>query len=116
LIPSVAHVITAGQPLYLYYELYDAASAPAGATPAAKSASPVRVLSNVVFFRGQKRVFETSLVEAVSEAAPDRKATMFQLEVPTTDLPPGLYTCQVNVIDDVAGTFAFPRLMVYVKR
>jgi hypothetical protein len=76
----------------------------------------VRVLSNVVFFRGQKRVFETELVEVVSEAAFDRRATTFQLEVPTTDLPPGLYTAQVNVIDDVAGTFAFPRLIVYVKK
>ncbi len=138
LIPSVAHVITAGQPLYLYYELYDAASsaapptptAPAAATgaasrPGAKPAAskppaatpqPVRVLSNVVFFRGQKRVFETELVEALAEAAFDRRATTFQLEVPTTDLPPGLYTAQVNVIDDVAGTFAFPRLIVYVKK
>jgi hypothetical protein len=76
----------------------------------------VRVLSNVVFFRGQKRVFETELVEVVSEAAFVRRATTFQLEVPTTDLPPGLYTAQVNVIDDVAGTFAFPRLVVYVKK
>jgi VWFA-related protein len=129
LIPSIAHVITTGQPLYLYYELYDAAStapaaqavaAPAGAKPAAAAAAaataPVRVLSNVVFFKGQKRVLETSLVEAVSQAAPDRKATTFRLEVPTTDLPPGLYTCQVNVIDDMAGTFAFPRLVVYVRK
>jgi hypothetical protein len=111
----VAHVVTAGQPLYLYYEVYDAATAaaPAGAKPAAPG---VRVLSNVVFFRGQKRAFETSLVEAVAPAAADRKATTFRLEVPTTDLPPGLYTCQVNVIDDVAGTFAFPRLVVLVKK
>ncbi len=134
LIPSVAHVITAGQPLYLYYELYDAASSatpPGQAAPDAPNAAgaatrraakpattpqPVRVLSNVVFFRGQKRVFETDLVEAVSEAAFDRRATTFQLEVPTTDLPPGLYTAQVNVIDDIAGTFAFPRLVVYVKK
>ena len=123
LIPSIAHVIPAGQPLYLYYELYDAApatpaavppAAPRGAKPAA--AAPVRVLSNVVFFKGQKRVLETSLVEAVLQSSSDRKATTFQLEVPTTNLPPGLYTCQVNVIDDVAGTFAFPRLVVYVRK
>ncbi len=124
LIPSVAHVIAAGQPLYLYYELYDAAAAPAapaaevrpGARQAAAASKAVRVLSNVVFFRGQQRVFETELIEAVSQTASDRKATTFQLEVPTTDLPPGLYTAQVNVIDDVAGTFAFPRLVVYVKK
>jgi hypothetical protein len=31
-------------------------------------------------------------------------------------LQPGNYICQVNVIDDVAGTFAFPRLALYVRR
>ena len=126
LIPSIAHVVPSGQPLYLYYEMYDAATtggaaAPAtegrgGARPAASAGAGVRVLSNVVFFRGQKRAFETGLVEAVTVTAPDRGATTFKLEVPTTDLQPGLYTCQVNVIDDVAGTFAFPRLTVYIRK
>jgi VWFA-related protein len=114
LIPSVAHVVTAGQPLYLYYEVYDAASGE-GKSPAPAGQS-VRVVSNVLFFRGQQRVLETSLVEATAMNAPDRKATTFQLEVPTTDLKPGLYMCQVNVVDDVAGTFAFPRLAIYVKK
>ncbi len=122
LIPSIAHVVTAGQPLYLYYEVYDAAKATASpeAGNEAKAAAPpgegVRVESNVLFFRGPRRVLETSLVEATSVNAPDRKATTFQLEVPTSDLKPGLYTCQVNVIDDAAGTFAFPRLAVLVKK
>jgi VWFA-related protein len=127
LIPSIAHVIPAGHPLYLYYEMYDAAGAGAGGSPAAAPApqpgrqaagarAPVRVLSNVVCFRGSKKVFETSLVEASAVSAPDRKATVFQLDVPTGDLAPGLYTCQVNLIDDVAGTFAFPRLAVYVRK
>jgi VWFA-related protein len=126
LIPSIAHVVPSGQPLYLYYEMYDAATiggAAAAATdgrggvrPAASAGAGVRVLSNVVFFRGQKRAFETGLVEAVTVTAPDRGATTFKLEVPTTDLQPGLYTCQVNVIDDVAGTFAFPRLTVYIRK
>ncbi len=121
LIPSVAHVVTAGQPLYLYYEVYDAAE-PTATGPAneAKPATPpsggIRVDSNVLFFRGQQRVLETSLVQATAVTVPDRKATTFQLEVPTTDLKPGLYTCQVNIVDDVAGTFAFPRLAIYVKK
>ena len=121
LIPSVAHVVSAGQPLYLYYELYDAATptSPEGgneAKAAAAAGQGIKVVSNVVFFRGQQRVLETSLVEATAVSSPDRKATTFQLEVPTTDLKPGLYTCQVNIVDDVAGTFAFPRLAIYVKK
>ncbi len=77
---------------------------------------PVRVLSSVAFYRGARKVFETSLVEASAVTAPDRKATVFRLDVPTADLAPGLYTCQVNLIDDVAGTFAFPRLAVYIRK
>ena len=61
-------------------------------------------------------MLDTSLVEATAVSVPARKATTFQLEVPTSDLKPGLYTCQVNVVDDVAGTFAFPRLAIYVKK
>jgi VWFA-related protein len=120
LIPSVAHVVGEGQPLYLYYEVYDAAeSAASGPASEAKPSSGragVRVESNVLFFRGQQRVLETSLVEATTVTVPDRKATTFRIDVPTADLKPGLYTCQINVVDDVAGTFAFPRLAIYVKK
>jgi len=107
-------VIPAGQPLLLYYELYDAAPDQAG-----QKACPTRsrpVLSSVAFYRGARKVFETSLVEVSAVTAPDRKATVFRLDVPTADLAPGLYTCQVNLIDDVAGTFAFPRLAVYIRK
>lgn len=48
--------------------------------------------------------------------APDRHAAMFQLDVPLTSLKPGFYTCQVNVIDDAAGHFLFPRLALLVRQ
>ena len=48
--------------------------------------------------------------------AADRRAAVFQVTVPPATLQPGYYVCQVNVIDDVAGTFAFPRLALYVRR
>jgi hypothetical protein len=35
--------------------------------------------------------------------------------LPANSFKPGLYTCQVNIIDEVAGRFAFPRLEVYVR-
>jgi hypothetical protein len=47
--------------------------------------------------------------------AADRRAAVFQFEVPASGFQPGLYTCQVNIIDDVAGRFVFPRLAVYVR-
>jgi hypothetical protein len=60
-------------------------------------------------------VFETPLVERTELDAPDRRAAIFQFEVPAAGFQPGLYTCQVNIIDDVAGRFVFPRLAVYVR-
>ncbi len=111
LVPNVTHVVSGAQHLYFYYELYDPAHA-AGANPA----EPIKVMTSIAFFRGRVRAFETPVVEATSLSAADRKSAVFQFDVPAASLPPGLYTCQINVIDDAAGTFAFPRLQLYVRR
>jgi hypothetical protein len=47
--------------------------------------------------------------------AKDRKAGVFQLDLPLSPLKPGFYTCQVNVIDVAAGTFGFPWLALFVR-
>ena len=60
-------------------------------------------------------MFETPVVERTQLDAADRHAAIFQFEVPADSLKPGLYTCQINVIDDVAGRFTFPRLEMYVR-
>ena len=46
---------------------------------------------------------------------PDRKATAFELDVPLAELKPGFYTCQINVVDDAAGKFVFPRVALLVR-
>jgi len=103
LVPNVTHVVSAGQHLYFYYEVYE-------------PATPVKLLTSIAFFRGRQRLFETPVVETTQLTAPDRKTAVFQFDVPTSSLPPGLYTCQINVIDDSAGSFMFPRLQLYVRR
>jgi len=35
--------------------------------------------------------------------------------VPLAGLKPGQYICQLNVIDDAQGSFAFPRFAVLVR-
>ncbi|HEX7285873.1 MAG TPA: VWA domain-containing protein [Candidatus Angelobacter sp.] len=122
LVPNIAHVFTPDQHLYLFYEVYDAtrdkSPEPAAAeakekTPAIKN--PVHLLTNIVFFNGKVKTYETPLVEARQLNAPERKAAVFQFDVPLAQLKPGLYTCQVNVIDDAGGTFSFPRLPILVR-
>ncbi|HEY1923972.1 MAG TPA: VWA domain-containing protein [Candidatus Acidoferrum sp.] len=137
LVPNITHVFTQDQHLYLQYEVYDAAhqkkSAPALANSAASAidaalsdtpaAAPqpkpakdaVRVLTNIEFLQGDAKVYESKQVIASEVTAPDRKAVIFQIDLPLQSLKPGFYTCQVNVVDDNAGNFAFPRWPILVK-
>jgi VWFA-related protein len=142
LVPNVTHVFTRDQHLYLQYEIYDpargkvavAAAAPAqsgGGAPAtaggdAAKAAPeaphsketresIHVLTSIEFLQGNVKVYESKQVAATELTAPDRKAVVFQIDLPLQSLKPGLYVCQVNVIDDVAGNFAFPRWPILIK-
>lgn len=76
---------------------------------------PVRVLASVSFLRKGVRVYQTPVVIVSQLSAPDRRAAAFRLELPSSSLAPGLYTCQINIIDDAAGAFAFPRLPLLVR-
>jgi VWFA-related protein len=105
LVPNLTHVVGRDQKLYLYYEVYD---------PTAENGAP-QLRTSLAFFRGQVKVFETASVERTKIDAADRRAAVFQFEIPAQSFKPGLYTCQVNVIDEVAGRFAFPRLELYVR-
>jgi VWFA-related protein len=117
IIPNVTHVFSAAQHLRLYYEVYDPARSKAAQSSAsAGSAAPgIHLMTNVAFFRGTTKVFESSTVELLELNARDRKAGVFQLDLPLTTLKPGFYTCQVNVIDDAAGSFLFPRLALLIR-
>ena len=44
-----------------------------------------------------------------------RDAVAIELDVPLSGLKPGSYICQLNVIDDAGGSFAFPRFAVLVR-
>ncbi len=123
IIPNITHVFSATQHLLLYYEVYDPAR-PAVADSArgtesgrAKDDKPgIHLLSNVAFFQGKAKAYESSLVELTELNARERKAAVFQLDVPLTSLKPGFYTCQVNVIDDAGGHFLFPRLPLLIRQ
>jgi len=114
IVPNITHVFSASQHLLLYYEVYDPAKPVvtdsanggnlAGSADSKKDTKPaIRLLSNVAFFQGKAKAYESSLV------------AIFQLDVPLASLKPGFYTCQVNVIDDAGGHFLFPRLAMLVR-
>lgn len=105
LLPNVTHVVSRDQRLYFYYEVYEPGEAEGGP----------QLRTSLAFYRGRVKVFETPPIERSAVDAPDRGAAVFQLEIPAGSFAPGLYTCQINIIDAAAGTFAFPRLTFYVR-
>ena len=115
MIPNVTHVFSAAQHLLLYYEVYDPTRVGTEPTQAGDAKPGIRLLTSVAFFRGKAKVFESSLVELTELNAPDRKAGVFQLDLPLSPLKPGFYTCQLNVIDDAGGHFLFPRLALLIR-
>ena len=116
IIPNVTHVFSSEQHLRLYYEVYDPGRANAPQPSQNEPAnSHIHLLTNVAFFRGKANVFESSLVELTELNARDRKAGVFQLDLPLSSLTPGFYTAQVNVIDDAAGSFLFPRFALLIR-
>jgi VWFA-related protein len=141
LVPNITHVFAPDQHLYLQYEVYDAAKgknpAPAAVidqkgdqkgsqnggqngtakdAPAAKAPKDsIRVFTSIEFLQGATKIYESKPVVANEVTAPDRKAVIFQMDLPLQALKPGLYLCQVNVIDDVAGSFSFPRFPLLIR-
>ncbi|HEV2709365.1 MAG TPA: VWA domain-containing protein [Edaphobacter sp.] len=123
-IPNIPHVFRQDQHLYFMYEVYDSSKPQAGAAPASapgaaglkrREGKPVRVLTSIEFMSNGVKVYETPLVVANAINIPERDAVGFQFDVPLTQLKPGTYVCQVNVIDDAGGSFSFPRLALRVQ-
>ena len=92
-----------------------AASSPRQSSPAPKLKDSVRILTSIEFLQAGVKVYESKPVVTNEVAAPERKAVVLQMDVPLQPLKPGLYLCQVNIIDDVSGTFAFPRFPVLIR-
>jgi VWFA-related protein len=113
---NISHVFRQDQHLYLYYEIYNptrekpAENQPKGTKPG------ISLLSSLELIQGATKVYETPLVQAKSINVEGRDAVAIELDVPLTGLKPGQYLCQLNVIDDAGGSFAFPRFAVLVKQ
>jgi VWFA-related protein len=106
LIPNLTHVVGRDQKLFFYYEVYD---------PGQSGDAAPQLRTSLAFYRGKVKVFETPVVERTSIDVPNRRAALFQFEVPAESFAPGLYTCQINIIDAISGKFDFPRMLFVVR-
>jgi hypothetical protein len=113
-IPNISHVFRQNQHLYLLYEVYGPAKEKLAEGQPKGTRAGIDLLSSLELIQGATKVYETPLVQAKAVNVEGRNAVAVELDVPLAGLKPGSYLCQLNVIDDAGGSFAFPRFAVLV--
>lgn len=114
-VPNISHVFRTDQHLYLLYEIYGPAKERPAPDASRGTKAGISLLSSLELIQGAAKVYETPLVQARELNVAGRDAVAMELDVPLQGLKPGQYLCQLNVIDDAGGSFAFPRFAVLVK-
>jgi VWFA-related protein len=111
-VPNISHVFRQDQHMYLLYEVYNPGreKSESGAGKAG-----INLISSLEILQGSTKVYESPQLQAKSVNVEGRDAVSVQLDVPLADLKPGTYICQLNVVDDAGGSFAFPRFAMLVK-
>jgi VWFA-related protein len=114
-VPNIGHVFRRDQHLFLLFEVYAPGreKEPAGQPKTAHA--PINLLTSLELIQGATKVYETPLAQAREINVEGRDAVAIELDLPLAALKPGQYLGQLNVIDDAAGSFAFPRFALLVK-
>ena len=114
-VPNISHVFRQDQHMYLLYEIYGPAKEKAPADAPRGTKAGINLLSSLELIQGSTKVYETPMVQARAINVEGRDAVAIELDVPLAGLKPGPYICQLNVIDDASGSFAFPRFAILVR-
>jgi VWFA-related protein len=114
-VPNISHVFRQDQHLFLLYEIYAPAREKAVEGQPKGTKPGINLLSSLELIQGSTKVYETPVVKATAVNVEGRDAVAIELDVPLAGLKPGPYICQLNVIDDAGGSFAFPRFAVLVR-
>jgi VWFA-related protein len=114
-VPNISHVFRQDQHLYLLYEVYGPAREKAAENQPKGTKPGINLLSSLELIQGSTKVYETPVVQAKAVNVDGRDAVVVELDVPLAGLKPGSYICQLNVVDDAGGSFAFPRFAVLVR-
>jgi VWFA-related protein len=114
-VPNISHVFRQDQHLYLLYEVYDPTREKLAENHPKGAKAGINLLSSLELIQGSVKVYESSLVQAKEINVDGRNAVSMELDVPLNGLKPGTYVCQLNVVDDAGGSFAFPRFAVLIR-
>ena len=101
LIPSVTRVFKKGRDMYAFLQAYE---------PSATEMQPV--IAFVSFYHEQTKVFETQPTIVTGGLSARLKTVPLSLSIPTDQLAPGQYDCQITVLDPNGRKAAFWRAPV----
>ena len=97
IVPSVTHVFTTKQELYVFFQAY-----------VPENTDSTKMRAGLVFFRDGQKMSETPLVEPAEIDAKNRTAS-FRIDLPFEKFVPGGYTVQAVVVEDGGDLAAFAR-------
>jgi len=96
--------------MLVYLEVYD----PTIPENLPENFQVANVEASLAFYSSDKKIFETKPIRA-NRLTQNRLGTLpVRLTVPVSDVKPGKYDCQLNVIDGFGHKFAFPRMSIAV--
>jgi VWFA-related protein len=101
LIPSVTRVFSKSRDMYIYLQAYEQ-TAP----------GPEPLIAFVSFYRAQTKAFETQPIKVVEGMTNRLKTMPLNLSIPLNELAPGMYDCQVSVLDPTGQKATFWRAPV----
>jgi VWFA-related protein len=110
IVPNITRVFRPGQNLLVYLEVYD----PTVPENMPENFRMTAVTANLAFYSQDAKVFETQPIHANRPSQDRPNVLPLNLQIPVSQLKPGRYTCQVNVIDELGKKFAFPRTSMVV--
>ncbi len=105
LVPSITRVFRKDQNLFVYMEVYD---------PVLGGDQKPSVAAILTFFRGKTKMSQSQPVR-LDSFIPQRGQTLpVRFQVPLASLPTGVYTCQINLIDENGHKFGFQRAEIKI--
>jgi VWFA-related protein len=103
LIPSVTRVFRQGQSMYVYWQAYE---------QSVTATQPL--IAFVSFYREQTKAMETAPIQMTTSLNPRLQTLPFSFSIPLQGLAPGVYDCQISVLDPTTQKASFWRAPVKV--
>jgi hypothetical protein len=107
IVPSIGSVFAPLQTLYLYFQVYGAATDPQNGRPS--------LGTYVTILQGTKQVLESKPFELQEWAKGSKDVAAVTMAIPLRDLKRGEYVLQLHVRDEISDTNVFRRVPLMIR-